>query len=109
MRSRGRGEIASRRIVSGGVGIHTWTAGEGDAVVLVHGFGVSGRYMLPLAEALELATAGFGRLISLAKEMAFAVEGIILVMHAEDARCWRNARCAGSPGRKWKRCRGARL
>lgn len=52
MRSRGRGEIASRRIVSGGVGIHTWTAGEGEAVVLVHGFGVSGRYMLPLAEAL---------------------------------------------------------
>jgi 2-hydroxy-6-oxonona-2,4-dienedioate hydrolase len=52
VRSRGRGEIASRRIVSGGVGIHTWTAGEGEAVVLVHGFGVSGRYMLPLAEAL---------------------------------------------------------
>ena len=52
MRSRGRPEVASCRIFSGGVGIHTWTAGEGDPVVLVHGFGVSGRYMLPLAEAL---------------------------------------------------------
>ncbi len=52
MRSRGRPEVASCRIVSGGVGIHTWMAGEGDPVVLVHGFGVSGRYMLPLAEAL---------------------------------------------------------
>ena len=52
MRSRGRRKLASRQIVSGGVGIHTWTAGEGDPVVLVHGFGVSGRYMLPLAEAL---------------------------------------------------------
>jgi hypothetical protein len=53
----------------------------------------------------ELATAGFARLISLAKGMAFAVEGII-VTHAEDARCWRNARCAGGPDRTWKRCRG---
>jgi len=32
--------------------IHAWTAGEGEPVVLVHGFGVSGRYMLPLAQSL---------------------------------------------------------
>jgi 2-hydroxy-6-oxonona-2,4-dienedioate hydrolase len=44
--------MASCRIVSGGVAIHTWTWGKGDPVVLVHGFGVSGRYMLPLAKAL---------------------------------------------------------
>jgi hypothetical protein len=58
---------------------------------------------------VSLAAAGFGRLISLAKEMAFAIQGIILVTHAEDVRCWRNARCARGPGRKWKRCRGARV
>jgi hypothetical protein len=72
--------------------------GNGTTAVLVAG-----------ERRIELATAGFGRLISLAKEMAFAVEGIILVTHAEDARCWRNARCARGPGRKWKRCRGARV
>jgi pimeloyl-ACP methyl ester carboxylesterase len=44
--------VSSRRIVVGGVAVHTWLAGHGDPVVLVHGFGVSGRYMLPLAEAL---------------------------------------------------------
>jgi pimeloyl-ACP methyl ester carboxylesterase len=52
VRHRGRRGIASRRIVAGGLGIHAWTAGEGDPVVLVHGFGVSGRYMLPLAQSL---------------------------------------------------------
>ena len=35
-----------------GLGIHTHTSGEGQPVVLVHGYGVSGTYMLPLAEAL---------------------------------------------------------
>jgi 2-hydroxy-6-oxonona-2,4-dienedioate hydrolase len=44
--------VSSRRIVVGGLGVHTWLAGQGEPVVLVHGFGVSGRYMLPLAEAL---------------------------------------------------------
>jgi 2-hydroxy-6-oxonona-2,4-dienedioate hydrolase len=52
VRGPGGRRVASRRIVSGGVGIRTRTVGEGDPVVLVHGFGVSGRYMLPLAEAL---------------------------------------------------------
>src|SRR4051812_9129018 len=46
------GSVPSRRIVVGGLDVHTWLAGQGDPVVLVHGFGVSGRYMLPLAEAL---------------------------------------------------------
>ena len=44
--------VSSRRIVVGGLGVHTWLAGHGEPVVLVHGFGVSGRYMLPLGEAL---------------------------------------------------------
>jgi 2-hydroxy-6-oxonona-2,4-dienedioate hydrolase len=52
VRPRARRGVASRRIVAGGLGIHAWAAGEGDPVVLVHGFGVSGRYMLPLAQSL---------------------------------------------------------
>jgi pimeloyl-ACP methyl ester carboxylesterase len=52
VRRRAHPGFASRRIVSGGIGIHTWVAGEGEPVVLVHGFGVSGRYMLPLAQTL---------------------------------------------------------
>jgi len=47
----GRG-VTSRRISVNGLGVHTWIAGEGPPVVLVHGLGVSGRYMLPLAESL---------------------------------------------------------
>jgi 2-hydroxy-6-oxonona-2,4-dienedioate hydrolase len=47
----GRG-VTSRRISVDGLGVHTWIAGEGPPVVLVHGLGVSGRYMLPLAESL---------------------------------------------------------
>ena len=35
-----------------GLGVHTWVVGEGEPVVLLHGFGVSGRYMLPLAHSL---------------------------------------------------------
>jgi hypothetical protein len=72
--------------------------GSGTTAVLVAG-----------ERRIELAAAGFGRLISLAKEMAFVIQGIILVTHAEDVRCWRNARCARGPGRRWKRCRGARV
>lgn len=44
--------VSSRRLVVGGVDVHSWLAGEGKAIVLVHGFGVSGRYMLPLARSL---------------------------------------------------------
>ena len=35
-----------------GLGIHTRVGGQGAPVVLVHGYGVSGRYMLPLARSL---------------------------------------------------------
>ena len=51
MRPR-RSMLESRRIVVGGLDVHTWVAGEGMPVVLVHGYGVSGRYMLPLAQSL---------------------------------------------------------
>jgi 2-hydroxy-6-oxonona-2,4-dienedioate hydrolase len=58
----------SRRIAVDGLGVHTWVAGRGQPVVLVHGYGVSGRYMLPLAGALAesfsvytLDLPGFGR------------------------------------------------
>jgi 2-hydroxy-6-oxonona-2,4-dienedioate hydrolase len=44
--------VASRSVVVGGLELHAWVAGSGEPVVLVHGFGVSGRYMLPLAQAL---------------------------------------------------------
>jgi 2-hydroxy-6-oxonona-2,4-dienedioate hydrolase len=44
--------VSSRRLLVGGLGVHTWLVGQGEPVVLVHGFGVSGRYMLPLAEEL---------------------------------------------------------
>lgn len=36
----------------GGWAVHGWTAGDGPPVVLVHGLGVSGRYLLPTARAL---------------------------------------------------------
>jgi 2-hydroxy-6-oxonona-2,4-dienedioate hydrolase len=51
----GRAEISSRQLVVAGLGVHTWLIGEGKPVVLVHGFGVSGRYMIPLARSLAAA------------------------------------------------------
>jgi 2-hydroxy-6-oxonona-2,4-dienedioate hydrolase len=48
---QGRRAVRSRRIEAGCLGVHTWVAGEGMPVVLVHGL-VSGRYMLPLARSL---------------------------------------------------------
>ena len=44
--------IESRWLEVIGLGIHTHVVGEGPPVVLVHGYGVSGRYMLPLAQSL---------------------------------------------------------
>jgi 2-hydroxy-6-oxonona-2,4-dienedioate hydrolase len=44
--------LASHRIVVDGLRVHTSTVGTGPPVVLVHGFGVSGRYMVPLAYSL---------------------------------------------------------
>jgi len=60
--------MTGRRITVGGLEVHTWVAGEGDPVVLVHGYGVSSRYMLPLARSLARSFSvftpdlpGFGR------------------------------------------------
>src|SRR3954471_1112678 len=39
-----------------GVRIHSLAGGEGPPVVLVHGYGLSGAYMLPLAQALAGAS-----------------------------------------------------
>src|SRR5690349_660164 len=41
-----------KRIAVDGLSLHVSVSGTGAPVVLVHGFGVSGTYMLPLAEAL---------------------------------------------------------
>jgi 2-hydroxy-6-oxonona-2,4-dienedioate hydrolase len=46
------GDLHAMRVDVSGLDVHTWVVGEGAPVVLVHGFGVSGRYMLPLAESL---------------------------------------------------------
>jgi 2-hydroxy-6-oxonona-2,4-dienedioate hydrolase len=44
----------------GGVRIHAVVCGDGPPVVLLHGFGLSGTYMLPLARALA---SGFSALV----------------------------------------------
>ena len=36
----------------GGWAVHGWEAGDGPPLVLVHGLGVSGRYLLPIARTL---------------------------------------------------------
>lgn len=60
--------IESRWLDVFGLGIHASVGGEGPPVVLVHGYGVSGRYMLPLAQSLAPSFSvfapdlpGFGR------------------------------------------------
>jgi 2-hydroxy-6-oxonona-2,4-dienedioate hydrolase len=50
--SRESGPIESRWLEVLGFGIHARVGGKGPPVVLVHGYGVSGRYMLPLAQSL---------------------------------------------------------
>lgn len=45
----------------GGWAVHGWEGGSGPPVVLVHGLGVSGRYLLPTARAL--AGRGFRSLV----------------------------------------------
>jgi 2-hydroxy-6-oxonona-2,4-dienedioate hydrolase len=47
-----RSPIESRWLEVFGLGIHARVAGEGPPVVLVHGYGVSSSYMLPLAQSL---------------------------------------------------------
>src|SRR5580765_2728772 len=44
--------VTSSFIDVDGLRVHVATAGAGEPIVLVHGFGVSGTYMLPLAQAL---------------------------------------------------------
>jgi pimeloyl-ACP methyl ester carboxylesterase len=44
--------LTSRWLDVSGLRIHARVGGEGTPVVLVHGYGVSGTYMLPLAESL---------------------------------------------------------
>jgi 2-hydroxy-6-oxonona-2,4-dienedioate hydrolase len=58
----------SRTITVGGLDVHVWVVGAGEPVVLVHGYAVSGRYMLPLAQSLAChytvltpELPGFGR------------------------------------------------
>jgi 2-hydroxy-6-oxonona-2,4-dienedioate hydrolase len=50
-------EAAWREV--GGVRIHAVVCGEGPPIVLVHGYGVSGTYMLPLARALASGFSAF--------------------------------------------------
>jgi 2-hydroxy-6-oxonona-2,4-dienedioate hydrolase len=51
-RRDGRWPIESRWLEVFGLAVHARAGGEGPPVVLVHGYGVSGTYMLPLAESL---------------------------------------------------------
>jgi 2-hydroxy-6-oxonona-2,4-dienedioate hydrolase len=55
----GRRAVTSLRIAVDGLAVHTWATGEGRPVVLVHGLGVSGRYMLPLARSLAGSSSAF--------------------------------------------------
>ncbi len=48
----GRAQLRSCWVDVDGARLHAYVGGSGPPVVLVHGFGVSGRYMLPLARAL---------------------------------------------------------
>jgi 2-hydroxy-6-oxonona-2,4-dienedioate hydrolase len=48
----GRIQLRSRWVEVEGARLHAYVGGSGPPVVLVHGFGVSGTYMLPLARAL---------------------------------------------------------
>jgi pimeloyl-ACP methyl ester carboxylesterase len=51
--------LKSRWYDVGGLRLHARAGGSGPAVVLVHGYGVSGRYMLPLARTLAARHAVF--------------------------------------------------
>jgi 2-hydroxy-6-oxonona-2,4-dienedioate hydrolase len=60
--------MTDHRVLIGDLEVFTRFTGEGEPVVLVHGYGVSGRYMVPLARALSTRFSvitpdlpGFGR------------------------------------------------
>jgi len=52
-------DLTSRRDTVAGREVHALAGGEGPPVVLVHGYGVSGRYMLPLARILAASCSAF--------------------------------------------------
>ena len=52
-------EIESRSYDVSGLNIHARVVGQGAPIVLLHGYGVSGTYMLPLAQALASSFAVF--------------------------------------------------
>lgn len=52
-------EIESRSFDVSGLSVHARVVGQGAPVVLLHGYGVSGTYMLPLAQALASSFAVF--------------------------------------------------
>jgi 2-hydroxy-6-oxonona-2,4-dienedioate hydrolase len=56
---RGAPVLESRWDEVSGVRVHAHAGGEGPSVVLVHGYGVSGRYMLPLAGILASSCTAF--------------------------------------------------
>jgi pimeloyl-ACP methyl ester carboxylesterase len=58
-RLRASALLESRWDEVGGVQVHAHVGGEGPPVVLVHGYGVSGRYMLPLARILASSCSVF--------------------------------------------------
>jgi len=59
MNVRASPTLASRWDEAGGVQVHAHVGGEGPPLVLVHGYGVSGRYMLPLARILASCCTTF--------------------------------------------------
>jgi 2-hydroxy-6-oxonona-2,4-dienedioate hydrolase len=54
-----REPLESRWLEVFGLGIHARVGGQGAPVVLVHGYGVSGSYMLPLAQSLASSLSVF--------------------------------------------------
>jgi pimeloyl-ACP methyl ester carboxylesterase len=50
-------QLRSRFDRVGGVGVHARVGGDGAPVVLLHGYGVSGRYLVPLGRALAVDCA----------------------------------------------------
>lgn len=58
-RKRSAAPLRSRFDLVGGVRVHARAGGGGPPVVLVHGYGVSGRYMVPLARELARDCAVF--------------------------------------------------
>jgi pimeloyl-ACP methyl ester carboxylesterase len=52
-------QLGHRYDVVDGVRMHAWAGGSGPAVVLVHGYGVSSRYLLPLGRELARTCSAY--------------------------------------------------